>query len=81
MAGVYHCWSRCVRRSYLLGDDPYTGVDYNHRRGWLILRLQLLASAFGIDIGFFAILSNHFHLVLRTSPRRVRRMGRDRVGP
>ena len=72
---IYHCWSRCVRRAFLLGTDPLTGKDYNHRRGWLIERLELLAANFLIDVGFLAILANHFHLVLRTNPRLVKRMG------
>jgi hypothetical protein len=41
----------------------------------LIERLELLAANFLIDVGFLAILANHFHLVLRTNPRLVKRMG------
>lgn len=58
-----------------MGDDPVTGKDFNHRRQWVLRRLELLASCFAIDLGFFAILSNHLHLVIRTSPRGVKRMG------
>ena len=73
--GIYHCWSRCVRRAFLLGHDKLTGNDYNHRREWMIERLRLLVSNFVIDVGFLAILSNHLHVVLRTNPRRIQRMG------
>ena len=36
---------------------------------------RLLVSCFAIDVAFEAILSNHFHLILRTNPRLVKRMG------
>ena len=74
-AGIFHCWQRTVRRAYLLGKDPLTGKDHTHRRKWFIQRLQLLVQCFAIDVGFEAILSNHFHLILRTNPRLVKRMG------
>jgi len=64
-----------VRRAFLLGTDSLTGKNYDHRRGWLVERLELLAENFAIDVGFFAILANHLHLVLRTNPRLVKRMG------
>jgi hypothetical protein len=75
MAGIFHCWQRCVRRAYLLGKDPLTKKDHTHRREWFIQRLKLLVSCFAIDVAFEAILSNHFHLILRTNPRLVKRMG------
>jgi hypothetical protein len=75
LPGIFHIWQRCVRRCYLLGTDPDTGQDCHHRREWIIERLQLLAANFAIDVGFLALMSNHFHLVLRTTPRLVDRMG------
>ncbi|HJN13299.1 MAG TPA: hypothetical protein QF564_31785 [Pirellulaceae bacterium] len=66
--GVYHCWSRCVRRAFLCGQDPLTGKDYEYRREWIRDFEECLAGLFGIEVGFHAELSNHIHLVLRTRP-------------
>jgi hypothetical protein len=66
--GVYHCWSRCVRRAFLCGQDPLTGKDYEYRREWIRDFEERLAGLFGIEVGFHAELSNHIHLVLRTRP-------------
>ena len=61
----YHVISRCVRRAFLCGEDKYSGKNFNHRRQWLIDRVKLLATIFSIDIAAYAIMSNHYHLVLR----------------
>ncbi len=61
----YHCIARCVRRAFLCGSDPYTGESFEHRKPWLLDRLRVVAEAFAIDVCAYAILSNHFHLVLR----------------
>lgn len=71
--GVYHCFNRIVRRSYLCGFDPHTGKDYSHRREWLFQRLRYLAKHFAIDVLGYAIVSNHYHLVLRNRPDQVER--------
>jgi hypothetical protein len=67
-AGVYHVWSRCVRRAFLCGIDPLTNKDYSHRRDWICDFQQRLAALFGIEVGFHAELSNHLHLLLRARP-------------
>jgi hypothetical protein len=65
---VVHVMNRVVRRCFLLGDDAVTGKNFDHRKQWIEDELQKLAGAMGIDLLGFSILSNHFHLILRSRP-------------
>jgi hypothetical protein len=60
----YHCICRCVRRAYLCGEDSLTGKDYSHRKGWVLARLALLAEVFTIELCAYAVMANHYHLVI-----------------
>lgn len=66
--GTYHCVSRCVRRAFLQGNDPVTGKCYEYRKGWIHDRLVFLAKVFLIDVGGYAVMDNHLHVILRNRP-------------
>ena len=68
LVATVHVMARVVRRCFMLGTDSVTGKNYDHRKVWIEEQLIRLAADFGIDLLCFSILSNHFHLVLRSRP-------------
>jgi hypothetical protein len=66
--GFYHRISRCVRRVWLCGIDPYNGTSYEHRQKWVEQRLLELAEIFAVGVYAYAVMSNHVHFVLWMDP-------------
>jgi len=63
--GVYHLVNRCVRRGFLLGHEC------EHRRDWLQNALREKTAIFAIDVLAYAIMDNHFHLIVKTHPEQA----------
>jgi REP element-mobilizing transposase RayT len=53
--------------------------DYSHRKQWLLQRLHVLAGAFAVEVHAYAIMSNHFHLVVYYDPLACKAWSDDEV--
>ncbi|MCF6289167.1 MAG: transposase [Proteobacteria bacterium] len=63
----YHVVTRCVRRAFLAGYDKPSKTDFGHRRDWIVERMMKLCDIFSIHICSYAVMSNHYHIVLKVS--------------
>ena len=67
----YHCYVRCVRRAFLCGIDHSTGDNFDHRKQWLVSRIRFLSYVYAIDVCAYAVMSNHYHVVLHVDQEKA----------
>ncbi len=79
ITSYYHIINRCVRRAFLCGDDPLTQRNYDHRKAWMVDRIRYLSSIFAIDICAYAVMSNHYHIVVKLHPQSANDWSFDEV--
>ncbi|WP_232781870.1 transposase [Marinicella sediminis] len=56
-----------MRRAFLCGDDHASGRSFENRRKWVVERMKYLAKLFSLDICAYAVMGNHFHIVLKVN--------------
>jgi REP element-mobilizing transposase RayT len=75
----YHCVSRCVRRAFLCGADTITGQSFEHRRQWIEDKILALSRIFALDVCAYAVMSNHYHVVLHVNYKAAQSWSMDNV--
>jgi REP element-mobilizing transposase RayT len=77
--GFYHCISRCVRRGWLCGIDAVTGTSYEHRKDWVESRILTLCEIFTLNLSSYAVMSNHYHVVVEIKPSEAKMLNDEEV--
>lgn len=56
-----------------------SGRNFDHRKRWLVERIKHLSATFAIDVCAYAVMSNHYHLVLHVDMARAESWSEDEI--
>jgi hypothetical protein len=70
---------QALRRAFLCGTDTTSGHSYAHRRQWIEDKLYALAEVFALDVCAYAVMSNHYHVVLYVDAAQANAWSREDV--
>jgi REP element-mobilizing transposase RayT len=59
--------------------DSQTGFNFEHRRLWIVDRIKLLCSVFAVNLCAYAVMSNHYHVVVRINTDEINRWSDQEV--
>jgi len=60
----FHCCTRAVRAAFILDDNVEHDPNKIDRRQWIEDRILFLTTVFAIDVCAYAVMSNHYHVIL-----------------
>ena len=66
-------------KAFLCGYDRSSRKNFDHRKQWILDRIKELSTVFAIDVCAYAIMSNHFHLVLHIDTGQAQQWSPDEV--
>jgi hypothetical protein len=49
---------------FLCAEDKLSGQSFEYRRCWIEDKLHFITQVFAIDVCAYAVMSNHYHVVL-----------------
>ena len=74
-----HFVGQALSRAFLCGTDSHSGQSYEHRRHWIEDKLYELAQIFALDLCAYAVMSNHYHVVLYVDIAEAESWSQDEV--
>ena len=76
---LQHTPGESIGKAYLELIWTLTRCDGEHRRGWIVARMEQLAGVFAVDVAAYAVMANHFHQIVRVDAERAQAWSDEEV--